>query len=111
MTSEQLQLLNRRISKQRGWHTLPDCGALHPPGAVDCGESIAGLTNYPPDWTGNNDASCVLLDEMLQSAGYDVIYDLLINRLYYENRTSDKRRIAVALAYCRWKEISLEWIV
>ncbi len=120
MTPDQLRLLNRRISEQRGWilYKSPrDWYAFYlkdgpiPESGWDTEERAA---QHLQDWTGDDHASCVLLDEIPHVS--------LISQAdawYCVRRTNDgrihdlhvDRRIAVALAWARWRGVSLEGVI
>ncbi len=116
MTKEQQQLLNRRISEHRDGSKCV-CGHLSIEHAdngychiCDCEHRRAILT----DWCGSNDASCTLLDEMLDIE--DEATDALLHRLFDSMvagryRVKFDRRIHIALAFARWKNIDLTGIV
>ncbi len=110
MTPEQLQLLNRRISEQRGWtvdydanegYRLRDNHSL----ITSAFGSVLGFKTQEaawkrvPDWCGDDHASCVLLDH--------VVSRLLEYRVL---SVGAQRRLDIAIEYARLEGISLEGV-
>jgi hypothetical protein len=91
MTDDQKALLNRRISEARAVNGIYD---------VD-------------DYTGDDRANCVLLDEMPEPNLYlddEEDWNCVLEKIVGAVGISKERRIAVCLAWCRWKGVALDGI-
>ncbi len=109
MTPVQLQKLNWLISEARGeWNEISRTARS---GAEE-------LEREPKNWTGSDSASCTLLDELpgatlRQSSDVDSWQGWQCS--YFLGPSipiwAESRRIAVALAFARWKNLNLEGIV
>lgn len=126
MTEEQKALLNRRIAEARGWTVEPD-GKFYriiQPNKQSIGPSYSdpyfGLKEEAPDYLSSDSANCELLDSMCVKPYRAVLdCDWHGNRLVRVMRQKETvcqspwtdRRTAVALAWARWKGVSLEGII
>jgi hypothetical protein len=101
MTSEQRGQLNRRISEARGIKAIPKLAYLD--GWLDKDGKIV----VDSDWSGDDRANCVLLDEVVDNYKGKDHYNgcTALGEIFFGKY---ERRIAVCIAWCRWKHITVE---